>query len=140
MNLRDRLVEITLEWQCRYGVAPHITSAISEYDASRLVRCSEEEYCLQMQAKTAVSKGYDFMLGGKRYQVKANRPSGKLGSFVTLVAKASNYEWDHLIWILYDSKFVIQEAWLWDVDEYRGQFHDQKRLSPADMRRGTKLA
>lgn len=97
MNLRDKLVEITLEWEHRYGVAPHITSAISEYDASRLIQCSEEDYCRQMQGKTAVSKGHDFVLDGKRYQVKANRPSGKPGSFVTLVAKANNYEWDYLI-------------------------------------------
>lgn len=120
--------------------SPHITLAISEYDASWLIQCPEDDYCRQMQGKTAVSRGYDFTLRGKRYQVKANRPSGKPGSFVTLVAKASNYEWDYLIWILYDNRFVVQEAWLWSVDNYRAQFHDKKRLSPADMRQGTKLA
>lgn len=139
-SLRDRLIEIALEWERRYGVAPHITSAISEYDAAVLVKCSEADYCQQMQGQTAVRKGYDFTLGGKRYQVKANRPSGKPGSFVTLVAKASNYEWDHLIWILYNSRFEIQEAWLWEVDDYQAQFHEKKRLSPVDMRQGTKLA
>ena len=29
MNLRDRLVEVALEWQRRYGVAPHITTQLS---------------------------------------------------------------------------------------------------------------
>jgi hypothetical protein len=138
-TLRDQLVEIALEWERRYGVAPHITSAISEYDAALLVKCPESDYCQQMQGKTAVSKGYDFTFGNSRYQVKANRPSGKPGSFVTLVAKASNYDWDYSIWILYDKHFVIQEAWLWDVNNYRIQFHEKKRLSPADMRHGTRL-
>lgn len=138
--LRDRLVAVALEWERRYGVAPHITAAISEYDAAMLVKCSEDDYCRQMQGQTAVRRGYDFILGGKRYQAKANRPSGKPGSFVTLVAKASNYDWDYLVWILYNPRFEVQEAWLWGVDYYQQQFHDKKRLSPADMRRGAKLA
>lgn len=29
------------------------------------------------------------------------------------MAKPSNYEWDFLIWILYDRIYAIQEAWLW---------------------------
>gem|GEM_PF-2714817 len=48
-----------------------------------------------------------------RYQVKGNRPSGKLGSFVNLVPKAYNYDWDFRIWILYNSRHEIQEACLW---------------------------
>jgi hypothetical protein len=138
--LREKLVEIALEWERRYGVAPHITSAISEYDAAMLVKCSEADYCRQMQGQTAVRKGFDFTLGGKHYQVKANRPSGKPGSFVTLVAKASNYEWDYLVWILYTSRFEIQEAWLWGVVDYQVRFHEKKRLSPSDMCQGAKLA
>ena len=47
--------------------------------------------------RTAVTRGCDFILNELRYQVKANRPSGKRGSFVTLVGKASNYDWDRLI-------------------------------------------
>lgn len=35
-NLRTALVAIALEWQRRYGVAPAITSAVSEYDARGL--------------------------------------------------------------------------------------------------------
>src|SRR6266550_6085940 len=89
--------------------------------------------------RTAVTRGCDFILNGLRYQVKANRPSGKPGSFVTLVGKASNYEWDRLIWILYDRYFVIQEAWEWEVDKYRSEFHDRNRLAPANMRNGKRL-
>ncbi len=37
MNLRDQLVNIALKWQNKYGVAPAITSAISEYDAAMAV-------------------------------------------------------------------------------------------------------
>ncbi len=134
--LRDNLVETSLEWQERFGVAPQITSAISEYDAARLVGCSENAYSLQMAIRTAVGRGYDFIHEDKRYQVKANRPSGKPGSFVTIVAKATNYEWDFLIWVLYDKNYVMQEAWLWQVDAYVKQFDQQKRLAPVDMRKG----
>lgn len=137
--LRERLVSVALEWQEAMGVAPHITSAVSELDAARLLGCSDREFCGQATNRTAVSKGHDFIFGGKRYQVKANRPSGKPGSFVTLVAKPKNFDWDFLIWILYDTKFHIQEAWMWEVSSYQKTFEFQKRISPADMRRGRKL-
>ena len=110
MTLRENLVETALQWQKNFGVAPSITSAISEYDAAMLIGMSESEYSEYMQDKTAVSKGSDFVFKNIRYQVKANRPSGKKGSFVTKVPKASNYDWDKLIWILYDKNYVIQEA------------------------------
>ena len=55
---------------------------------------------------------------------------------MTLVAKARNYDWDRLIWLLYDREFELQEAWEWTMDDYRAGFEDIGRLSPADMRRG----
>ena len=106
-SLRDRLVETALEWQGKYGVAPSITSTISEYDAALLVGVPDAEYVDQGKTRTAVSRGCDFIYEGKRYQVKANRPSGKSGSRVTLVGKARNYEWDYLIWILYPKYIVL---------------------------------
>jgi hypothetical protein len=139
-ELRARLVAIALEWQKRYGVAPPITSPLSELDASRLVGMPDEAYSEFMQDKTAVAMGSDFEWRGTRYQVKANRPSGKPGSRVTLVAKAKNYDWDHLIWILYNAQYEIEEAWQWDVASYRRQFHDKMRLAPSDYRAGTQLA
>ena len=60
-----------------------------------------------MRDRTAVSRGADFVHQGKRYQVKANRPSGKPGSKVTLVAKASNYEWDFLVWMHYTTAYEL---------------------------------
>lgn len=75
-SLRERLVRIALDWQVKYGVAPSITLTLSEYDAARLIGCSDDEYSMQGQDRTAVSKGYDFEFQGKHYQVKANRPSG----------------------------------------------------------------
>ena len=134
--LRDELVKIALQWQERYGVAPSITSTISEYDAAMLVGMSENEYSDYMKDKTAVIKGSDFVFKNTRYQVKANRPSGKKGSFVTIVPKAANYEWDRLIWILYDKNYVIQEAWEWGVEEYKDAFDAIKRLSPNHYRKG----
>ena len=61
-----------------------------------------------MQDRTAVAKGLDFEWSGCRYQVKANRPSGKPGSRVTLVPKPKNYDWDRLIWILYNVDYEIE--------------------------------
>ena len=139
MTLRENLVETALQWQKNFGVAPSITSAISEYDAAMLIGMSESEYSEYMQDKTAVSKGSDFVFKNIRYQVKANRPSGKKGSFVTKVPKASNYDWDKLIWILYDKNYVIQEAWEWNVEDYKLAFADIKRLSPQHYRQGNCL-
>jgi hypothetical protein len=139
VKLRFRLVEVALQWQERFGVAPGVTSAISELDGALLVGMTEDEYCSDCAHRTAVTPGCDFMHRGCRYQVKANRPSGRPGSFVTLVGKANNFDWDKLIWILYDRSYVIQEAWEWDVDEYVRRFDHLKRLSPAHLRQGRRL-
>jgi hypothetical protein len=134
--LREELIKIALQWQERFGVAPSITSAISEYDAAMLVGMSESEYSDYMKDKTAVSKGSDFVFQNIRYQVKGNRPSGKKGSIVTKVPKASNYEWDRFIWILYDKQYIMQEAWEWDVEDYKLAFDSIERLSPNHYRKG----
>ena len=134
--LRDKLVETALEWQNKFGVAPQITAVISEYDAAMLIGMSKKDYSDYMQDKTAVQKGFDFIFKEKRYQIKGNRPSGKKGSKVTLVPKAKNYNWDKLIWILYDKNYVMQEAWEWDVESYKTQFSEIKRLSPDHYRKG----
>ena len=134
--LRDKLVEIALQWQEKFGVAPQITTVVSEYDAAMLVGMPEREYAEYMQDKTAVNKGSDFVFNHKRYQIKANRPSGKPGSFVTRCPKASNYEWDKLIWILYDKYYIMLEAWEWDVIDYKSAFDCKKRISPDDYRNG----
>jgi hypothetical protein len=137
MSLRDRLVETALAWQDRYGVAPSITTAISEYDAAVTLLGMSEEAFRQSQLKaTAVQRGYDFTRDGIRYQVKANRPSGRPGSKVTLCAKARNYDWDYLIWILYDREYRVQEAWEWPVADYMAAFDHVTRLSPSHMRLG----
>lgn len=139
-ELRSRLVEIALRWQDCFGVAPQITSAISELDAAiQLIRMSEEEYRSECAGKTAVRRGYDFMHKNCRYQVKANRPSGGPRSRVTKVGKAKNYDWDKLIWILYDPNYILQEAWEWKVDKYRRRFEGVKDLRPKHMRQGWRL-
>ncbi len=138
-DLRQRLVEAALAWERAFGIAPSITSALSEFDAAMLIGCSAEEYSTSMCGATTVQKGHDFIFNSSRYQVKANRPSGKPGSFVTLVPKAKNYEWDFLIWLLYDPQYQIQEAWLWEVDAYKAAFDSIKRLSPSHYRKGKRL-
>ena len=72
-----------------------------------------------MQDKTAVSKYKDFEYNGLKFQIKANRPSGKRGSKVTKVGHASKKSledngWDILIWILYNEEFEIKETWVWN--------------------------
>ena len=136
IKLRDILVDVALQWQASFGIAPSITSSISEYDAAMLVGMSEKEHSDYMRDKTAVAKGTDFVYRNIRYQVKANRPSGKKGSKVTMVPKASNYEWDRLIWILYNKDYVMQEAWEWYMKDYKMAFENKKRLSPEDYRKG----
>lgn len=138
-DLRRQLVECALAWERAFGNAPAITSAVSEYDAASLVGHTPESYSAAMQGMTTVQRGYDFKFNGKRYQVKGNRPSGKRGSFVTWVPKATNYEWDYLVWILYNRSYEIEEAWLWEVSAYRTAFDAVKRLSPSHHRNGTKL-
>jgi hypothetical protein len=133
-HLRQELVAIALEWERRFGVAPAITCAISEYDAAILVGCSEADFTQCRKLHTAVSKGHDFIFNRNRYQVKANRPSGKPGSFVTWVPKVANYNWEYLIWILYNRMYEIEEAWLWTVEDYKARFDEIKRLTPALMR------
>ena len=122
MSLRNSLVDIALEWQKKFGVAPQITSTLSEFDAAILIGMTENEYSEYMKDKTAVQKGFDFIFNGIRYQIKANRPSGKPRSEVSKVPGVSNYTWDKLIWILYDKNYVMQEAWEWDVNDYRKMF------------------
>ena len=137
--LRDLLVAHVLEWERRFGVAPSATSAISEFDAAMLVGHTHETFAAQAEGRTAVSRGYDFIHDQLRYQVKANRPSGKPGSKVTLVSRARNYDWDRLVWILYDPNFRMKEAWQWEVGDYRRRFETVKRLGPKEMHGGKQL-
>lgn len=140
MTLRQTLIDTALAWQNRYGVAPAITSAVSELDAAHLVGMTDDEYSDYMQDKTAVAKGYDFIYNGVRYQIKAHRPSGKSGSRITNAGKARNYEWDVLIWIRYNVNYEIEEAWSWDRQDYVNAFDSKSRISPEDMRRGKSVA
>jgi len=138
-NLRDSLVEIALNWESKFIVMPQVTSAISEYDAARLLGCDEQTYSEIMKGQTAVTKGHDFIYKGIKYQIKGNRSSGKPGSKITKGPKANNYKWDYLIWICYDKKFNITEAWGFKVDLYKKLFEHKKRLSVDDMRMGTDM-
>ena len=138
-ELRATLVATALEWERRFGVAPAITSTLSEYDAARLVGHTDGTFSAACVGRTAVTRGSDFVYAGHRYQIKACRPSGKPGSAITMVPKATNYEWDRLIWVLYDRHYVLQEAWEWDVGAYRLAFDQVKRVSPAMMRAGRAL-
>jgi hypothetical protein len=133
-ELRNQLVESCLKWESLMGVMPRITGAISEYDAMKLMGMSQDQIFEESEGKTAVQKGHDFIFNNIKYQVKANRPSGKKGSSVTLTSKAKNYEFDKLIWILYNSKFVIQEAYICDVKDYKEKLGGLNQVRPNHLR------
>lgn len=139
-RFRERLVRIAIEWEDYFGVAPRITSAISELDAARLVGMKEKQFCADGRSRTAVTKDLDFEHNGLRYQITANRPSGKKGSFVTLVGRKTEkirpFGWDRLVWIRYDRNYMIQEAWEFTAAQYRKRFSGLTRLSPKHMRLG----
>lgn len=138
-ELRNRLVSVALEWERVFGVEPWILSALSEYDAARLVGHTDESYRKNRLGRAALTYGSDFSYNGLRYHIKANRLSGKLDSFITRVAEARNYNWDILVWLLYDHNFRIEEAWEWEVEQYRAEFEGRSPLSPLDMRQGKRL-
>ena len=140
VNLRDQLVSVALAWERCFRIAPHITAAISEYDAAvNLLGMTDAEYSKSMQNATSVQAGYDFKFHGQRFQIKAARPSGRRGSKITLARKAKNYEWDYLIWIRYDREYRLEEAWKWSASEYRAAFDHLSRLSPLHMQGGVPL-
>lgn len=144
-SIRERLIAIALEWEKSFGIAPAITSALSEYDAAQLLGCAEADYSKCLENQTAVTRGVDFVYQGKKYQVKGNRPSGRPGSPVTLVSlakkdkKENRYLWDYLIWVLYNERYEIVEAWQWDSAKYETYFASKANTRPSDMRKGTKL-
>ena len=71
MSIRERLIDVSLEWQETYGISPPITSTLSELDTSELVGMPNLDYSEFMQGQTAVQKGYDFIYEGVRYQVES---------------------------------------------------------------------
>jgi hypothetical protein len=104
-----------------------------------LIGHTPESLSLDCVARTAATRATDFCHDGLRYQVKACRPSGKRGSTVTWVPKATTFEWDLLIWILYDREFRVVEAWEWALDRYRAEIEPIKRVNPGHMRAGRSL-
>ena len=62
------MIAVALEWQERYGVAPQITTPLSEYDAAMLVGMPEQKYSEFMQDITAVNRGSDFIY--KKFDIR----------------------------------------------------------------------
>ena len=143
-RMREKLVEISLQWQEEFGVAPSITTAVSELDAAMLVGKDPASLRADGLLRTAVTKDVDFIHNGLRYQVTANRPSGKTGSPVTLVGLKTEekraFGWDRLIWILYDRHYVLREAREFTAEDYRTKFGHLTRLSPTHMQQGRLIA
>lgn len=139
-DMRSRLAALSMAWEHRYGVAPPITSAISEYDAAMLIGLTDDEYASACVGRSAVTPGADFVHRGIRYQVKANRPSGRAGSTVTIISKPRNLGFDVLVWVLYCPDFSIDEVWTVDVVTFERELHREIYLRPARLRAvGTRL-
>lgn len=140
--LRQQLVEVALQWERSYSVLPRVGDALSEFDAAMLVGHTPETFSKAMVGTSAVQKGFDFRWESTRYQIKHNRPSGKKGSKVTNAGNvATNFEWDILVYVLYNEFFEIQEVWQWDVESYQKTFDSgsQKRISLKEMQKGKSL-
>jgi hypothetical protein len=73
-------VRAALAWEAAFGVGPRVTSALAELDAALLIGRSLRDYSRCMVGATAVGRGHDFIHNGRKYQAKANRPSGRPGS------------------------------------------------------------
>jgi len=127
VQLRERLVKLALDWQAHLGVAPSVTSAISELDAAILL--SGGVSCLD-KGRSAVTKGVDFVFKKTRYQVKANRPSGREGSKPTKVSKPREINWDALVWICYTETYEPLEAYAIEAAVYAEKLHNEKYLRP----------
>jgi hypothetical protein len=140
-SLRERLVKTTLEWKEKYGVAPPITPTISEYDATRLVGMSEEEYTARERSRTTTLREFNFIYGEKRYRVQGRRRDRlrERPESIVIHRKPTNYDWDYIIWIFYSKSYVIEEAWLWGVVSYKEYFDQNDKMSLSDMRLGKYL-
>jgi len=139
-SIRDRLVAIALQWQHLFGVAPAITSAVSEFDAAtRLLGMTFADYQIQCEGRSAVTAGHDFVFKGCRYQIKSNRESGRPNAKARMVPKPKNYKWDRLIWIHYNREYEMVEAWQWEREDYRAKLDNVKYIRPAHMRQGLRI-
>jgi hypothetical protein len=138
-SLRDQLVNSILEWQEKYGNAPHITSTISEYDAARLIGMSEEEFAARERGGTPSSREFNFIYREKRYRVQGKRRFSDRPGSTAIHRKPANYEWDYFIWILYNKSYEIEEAYLWEVAAYKENFDQNDRMPLRDMRSGQRL-
>lgn len=81
----------------------------------RTVQSLHEEvakWCVRAVLKSRAQRG---LLGISRGGALAN------------ATRVSNYEWDRLIWILYDREFKMLEAWERAADAYRSAFHTVER-------------
>lgn len=136
-QLRDLLVQISLEWERRFGVIPHVLGAISEYDAAKLVGGNLRIGEGRDKGFTPITKGVDFRKDGIAYQVKARRPGPN--KRVRRAPKAKNYAWNKFVWILYNHDYRMIEASEFDVNSYRKLFDLKPRLTPNDMRKGKKI-
>jgi hypothetical protein len=55
-QLRDLLVQASLEWERRFAVAPRITADVAEYDAAKLAGTSLRVGKGRMEGDTAVTR------------------------------------------------------------------------------------
>jgi hypothetical protein len=140
--LRDRLADVALEWENKYGVSlgtsPRVTPAIAEYDAARLIGVSEEKYGEldrgRGNAFYFIYKGKRYRTRGSRHESLSERPEGTV-----IYEKPTDFEWDYFIFILYRKSYVIEEAWLWEAASYKEFFDQNDKMSFNDMRQGKYL-
>jgi hypothetical protein len=135
--LRDRLCGVASKWQEKYRVSPSIMSAISEYDAARIIGMSEEEYAGR---ERGITSGFNFIYNDRRYRVLGRRERrSERPESIVIRERPRHYKWDYFIWILYNESYVIREVRLWEVASYEEYFEQKDRMSLRDMRLGENL-
>lgn len=135
---RPRLVEMAFDWERRFGVAPVPLSWISEYDVVRLLGLFDDSFAFHCVRFMVVTDG-DVTVGKTRFSVNADRPDVRPAAYLTQVAHSSGYGWDKLYWMLYDKQYELCEAWELPIFDRDQDLDERLRLTPADLRRGTRL-
>ena len=131
---REQLISQSLAWESAFGKSPSITGELGEIDAIFSLGFLTPETLRKRRSASAVKSKSDFEVNGLRYQVKANRPSGRPGSKVTKIGVPKPDGWDELLWVLYNKDYRVQEFWKIDHRTFWQALGGNKHLRPKIIR------
>ena len=138
-TLRTTLVALVPEWEKRYGVAPFITAAVSEYDAARLVGHTPETFFAGLRGSHGSYSRHGLLLQRSSVSDQSLSAQRKTRFVHYLGAKSNELRMGSTGLASVCGEFQLLEAWEWYVADYQSSFDTIKRLSPAHMRTGRRL-